>query len=154
MKWMISGAVMIALALSVSVRAQSGGGMAQDDKMGKMDKMEKMDGKTRTYIGCLAAGAEAGTFTLTHAIADDHMGKDAMKSDAMNSDAMKHDAMKSDAMKNDAMAVSSKSVDLGKHVGHKVTVTGSSGADKMDANGKSMSAFTVKSLKMVSTTCS
>ena len=151
MKWMISGAVMVALALSVGVRAQSGSGMAQDDKMGKM---EKMDGKTRTYIGCLAAGAEAGTFTLTHAIADDHMGKDAMKSDAMNSDAMKHDAMKNDAMKNDTLAVSSKNVDLGKHVGHKVSVTGSSGADKMDANGKSTSALTVTSLKMVSASCS
>ena len=141
MKWMISGAVMIALALSVSVRAQSGGGMAQDDKMGKMDNM---DGKARTYTGCLAAGTEAGTFTLTHASADDHMGKDAMK----------NDAMKNDAMKNDALIVSSKSVDLSKHVGHKVTVTGSSAADKMDANAKSMSAFTVKSLKMVSTSCS
>jgi pentapeptide MXKDX repeat protein len=149
MKWMISGAVMVAVALSVGVRAQSGSGMAQDDKMGKMDKMEKMDGKTPTYTGCLAAGAEAGTFTLTHASADDHMGKDAMKHDAM-----KGDAMKNDAMKNDTLAVSSKNVDLGKHVGHKVTVTGSSVADKMDANGKSTSAFTVTSLKMVSASCS
>ena len=146
MKWMISGAVMIALALSVSVRAQSGGGMAQDDKMGKMDNM---DGKARTYTGCLAAGTEAGTFTLTHASADDHMGKDAMKNDAMKSD-----PMKSDPVKNDALIVSSKSVDLSKHVGHKVTVTGSSAADKMDATAKSMSGFTVKSLKMVSTSCS
>ena len=141
MKWMISGAVMVAVALSVGVRAQSGSGMAQDDKMGKMDNM---DGKARTYTGCLAAGTEAGTFTLTHASADDHMGKDAMK----------NDAMKNDAMKNDALIVSSKSVDLSKHVGHKETVTGSSAADKMDATAKSMSGFTVKSLKMVSTSCS
>jgi hypothetical protein len=149
MKWMISGAVMVAVALSVGVQAQSGSGMAQDDKMGKMEKMEKMDGKTRTYTGCLAAGTEAGTFTLTHAIAGDHMGADAMKNDAM-----KGDAMKPAAMTNDTLALSSKSVDLGKHVGHKVAVTGSSGADKMDANGKSMSAFSVKSLKMVSASCS
>ena len=149
MKWMISGAVMVAVALSVGVRAQSGSAMAQDDKMGKMDKMDKMDGKARTYTGCLAAGTEAGTFTLTHARADDHMGKDAMKNDAMKSD-----PMKSDPVKNDALAVSSKSVDLSQHVGHKVTVTGSSAADKMDATAKSMSGFTVKSLKMVSTSCS
>jgi len=152
MKWTISGAVIVTVALSVGVRARSGSGMAQDDKMGKMDKMEKMekmDGKPGTYTGCLAAGAEAGTFSLTHAIADDHMGKDGMKNDEMNSDAMKHDARKSDTL-----AISSKSVDLGKHVGHKVTVTGSSGADKMDANGKGVSAFTVKSLKMVSASCS
>jgi pentapeptide MXKDX repeat protein len=154
MKWMISSAVIVAVALSVGVRAQSGGAMAKD---GKMDKMET---PTKTYTGCLAAGAETGTFTLTHVMADDHMGKDAMKKDAMKSDTMSKDAMKKDSMSKDNMAhdtsmtISSKSVDLSKHIGHKVTVTGSSGPDKMDAMGKNMSAFTVKSLKMVSASCS
>jgi hypothetical protein len=93
-------------------------------------------------------------------MADDHMGKDAMKKDAMKSDTMSKDAMKKDSMSKDNMAhdtsmtMSSKSVDLSKHIGHKVTVTGSSGPDKMDAMGKNMSAFTVKSLKMVSASCS
>jgi len=152
MKWMISSAVMVAVALSVGVRAQSGGAMAKDDKM---DKME-----TKTYTGCVAAGADTGTFTLTHVMAaDDHMGKDAMKKDAMSKDAMKKDSMGKDNMAHDTMTsttmtVSSKSVDLAKHIGHKVTVTGSSGPDKMDAMGKNMSAFTVKSLKMVSASCS
>jgi pentapeptide MXKDX repeat protein len=161
MKWMISSAVMVAVALSVGVRAQSGGAMAKDDKM---DKME-----TKTYTGCVAAGADTGTFTLTHVMADDHMGKDAMKKDAMKKDTMSNDTMSKDAMKKDSMGkdnmahdtmtsttmtVSSKSVDLAKHIGHKVTVTGSSGPDKMDAMGKNMSAFTVKSLKMVSASCS
>jgi hypothetical protein len=50
MKWMISSAVIVAVALSVGVRAQSGGAMAKD---GKMDKMET---PTKTYTGCLAAG--------------------------------------------------------------------------------------------------
>jgi len=154
MKWMISSAVIVAVALPVGVRAQSGGAMAKD---GKMDKMET---PTKTYTGCLAAGAETGTFTLTHVMADDHMGKDAMKKDAMKSDTMSKDAMKKDSMSKDNMAhdtsmtMSSKSVDLGKHIGHKVTVTGSSGPDKMDAMGKNRSAFTVKSLKMVSASCS
>ena len=154
MKWMISSAVIVAVALSVGVRAQSGGAMAKD---GKMDKMET---PTKTYTGCLAAGAETGTFTLTHVMADDHMGKDAMKKDAMKSDTMSKDAMKKDSMSKDNMAhdtsmtMSSKSVDLSKHIGHKVTVTGSSGPDKTDAMGKNMSAFTVKSLKMVSASCS
>jgi pentapeptide MXKDX repeat protein len=154
MKWLISSAVIVAVALSVGVRAQSGGAMAKD---GKMDKMET---PTKTYTGCLAAGAETGTFTLTHVMADDHMGKDAMKKDAMKSDTMSKDAMKKDSMSKDNMAhdtsmtMSSKSVDLSKHIGHKVTVTGSSGPDKMDAMGKNMSAFTVKSLKMVSASCS
>ena len=154
MKWMISSAVIVAVALSVGVRAQPGGAMAKD---GKMDKMET---PTKTYTGCLAAGAETGTFTLTHVMADDHMGKDAMKKDAMKSDTMSKDAMKKDSMSKDNMAhdtsmtMSSKSVDLSKHIGHKVTVTGSSGPDKMDAMGKNMSAFTVKSLKVVSASCS
>ena len=154
MKWMISSSVIVAVALSVGVRAQSGGAMAKD---GKMDKMET---PTKTYTGCLAAGAETGAFTLTHVMADDHMGKDAMKKDAMKSDTMSKDAMKKDSMSKDNMAhdtsmtMSSKSVDLSKHIGHKVTVTGSSGPDKMDAMGKNMSAFTVKSLKMVSASCS
>ena len=131
MKCMISSAAIVALALSVGVRGQSGGTMAKDDKMGKMDA------PTKTYTGCVAAGVEMGTFTLTQAMADDHMGKDTMAHDMSMT-----------------MTVSSKTVDLSKHIGHKVTVTGSSGPDKMDAMGKNMSAFTVKSLKMVSASCS
>jgi len=123
MKWMISSALLVAVALSVGVHAQSGGAMAKDDKMGKMET------PTKTYTGCVAAGAETGTFALTHVMADDHM-------------------------KNATMTVSSKGIDLSKHIGHKVTVTGSSEPDKMDAMGKQMSAFTVKSLKMVSGSCS
>ena len=152
MKWMISSAVIVAVALSVGVGAQSGGAMAKDEQMGKME--------TKTYTGCVAAGADTGTFTLTHVMAaDDHMGKDAMKKDTMKKDTMSKDAMKKDSMGKDNMAhdtmasttmtVSSTSVDLAKHIGHKVTVTGSS-----DAMGKNMSAFTVKSLKMVSASCS
>jgi len=158
MKWMISSGVIVAVALSVGVRAQSGGTMAKDGKM------DKMDAPTKSYTGCVAAGAETGTFTLTHVMADDHMGKDAMKQDAMKSDTMSKDAMKKDSMGKDNMAyeamasttmtVSSTSVDLSKHIGHKVTVTGLSGPDKMDAMAKNTSAFTVKSLKMVSASCS
>jgi pentapeptide MXKDX repeat protein len=158
MKWMTSSVVIVAVALSVGVRAQSGEAMAKD---GKMDKMKT---PTKTYTGCLAAGAETGTFTLTHVMADDHMGKDAMKKDAMKSDTMSKDAMAKDSMGKDnmthdamsstTMTVSSKNVDLSKHVGHKITVTGSSGPDKMDAMGKNTAAFAVKSLKMVSASCS
>jgi len=133
MKWMISSAVIVAVSLSVGVRAQSGGAMAQDEKMGKMET------PTKAYTGCVVAGADASLFTLTHVMADDHIGKVTMKKDAMAST---------------TMTLSSRSVDLGKHIGHRVTVTGSSGPDKMDAMGKNTSAFTVKSLKMVSASCS
>jgi pentapeptide MXKDX repeat protein len=151
MKWMISSAVIVAVALAVGVRAQSGGAMAKDDKMGKMET------PTRTYTGCVAAGAETGTFTLTHVMADDHMSKDAMKNDTMSKDAMKKESRSKDNMAHGmstTMTLSSESVDLSKHIGHKATVTGSSGSDKMDAMGRKTSAFTVKSLKIVSASCS
>src|SRR5260221_7223467 len=104
MMWSV--ALLVAAVLPVAVSAQAG-------TMAKGDKMDKMEMKDATYTGCIAAGTAAGTFMLTH-VADDHMGKDAMKKDAM----------KNDAMKKDTMALTSASVDLGKHLGHKVSVTG------------------------------
>jgi len=77
---------------------------------------------------------------------------------------MKKDTMVKDTISNDAMApmalsVTGSSVDLGKHLGHTVSVTGSPAHGKMDSMGKDTmgkgaSAFTVKSLKMVAASCS
>src|SRR5258708_29275184 len=118
---MSSVALLVAAVLPVAVGAQSG-------TMAKGDKMDKMEMKDATYTGCIAAGTAAGTFMLTH-VADDHMGKDAMKKDAMKDDAMKNDAMKKDTMAKHTMArttipLTDPSVDLGKHLGHKQSVTG------------------------------
>jgi hypothetical protein len=66
------------------------------------------------YTGCVAAGTAAGTYQLTNA--DGQSGP---------------------------LALSGKSADLAKHVGHKVTVNG-----KLDG-----SKVTVKSLTMVAPTC-
>jgi len=159
MKWMMSSvAMLIAVVLSVTAIAQSGGTMARGDKM---DKMEMKD---TTHTGCIEAGSAPGTFMLTDLAADDHMGKDTMKNDTMKKDAMKKDTMAHDAMGKDTMAATtlsllSASVDLSKHAGHKVTVTGSSAHEKMDAMekdtmAKGTPAFTVKSLKMVAASCS
>ena len=108
------------------------------DKMAKPMEM----GKEKSYTGCIEAGAMAGSFKLTHAEA-------AMAMGAMGKDAMKKDAMMP------TMALMAKGVDLSKHVGHKVTVTGAD--DKMamakDAMGKDMNGFTVTALKMVAATC-
>ncbi len=161
MKWIIaSGPMLIAAALSVAVSAQSGGTMATGDKMDKMDKMEMKDA---TYTGCIEAGTAAGTFMLTH-VSGDHMGKDAMKKDTMAKDGMGKDAMASANL-----TLTGSSVDLSKHVGHKVSITGSAAHGKMDAMGKDAmgkdtmakdgmtkdaSAFTVKSLKMIAASCS
>jgi hypothetical protein len=134
MKWMMSTvAMLIAVALSVTAIAQSGGTMARSDKM---DKMEMKD---TTHTGCIEAGSAPGTFMLTHLAADDHMGKDTMAPTTFS--------------------LSSASVDLSEHVGHKVSVTGSSAHGKMDAMekdtmAKGTPAFTVKSLKMVAAACS
>ena len=164
MKWMMcSVAMVVAAVLSVGVGAQS-------DAMAKGDKMEMKDA---TYTGCLEAGATAGTFVLTH-IAADHMGKDAMKKDARKKDTMAKDTMSKDAMAPTTLTLAGAKVDLTKHVGHKVSVTGSAAAGKMDAIGKDAmakdtmkkdtmakdgmakdaTAFTVKSLKMIAASCS
>ena len=118
---------------------------------GAQDKMAKPMGmaKEKTYTGCVAAGEMAGTYTLTHAMAEMAMGGDAMKKDTMGKDSMAK-----------PMAIVSKSIDLAKHVGHKVSVTGPDSAMAMgkgtmgkDTMGKGMPAWSVTSLKMVSATC-
>ena len=159
MKWSMSSvAILVAAMSSVAVGAQSGGTMAKGDKM---DKMEMMDAN---YTGCVEAGSAAGTFMLTHVATADHMGKDMMKKDAMEKDTMTKDAMAKDRMSHESMApttltLTGSSVDLSKHLSHKVSLTGSLAHEKMDAMekgtmGKSTPTFTVKSLKMVAATCS
>jgi pentapeptide MXKDX repeat protein len=153
MKWIMSSVtVLVAAVLSVAAAAQASGTMA------KGDTMDKMEMKDATYTGCIEAGMTAGTFTLTH-VAADTMGKDAMKKDTMKNDAMAKDTMTKDAMAPPTLTLASSSVDLSKHLGHKVSITGPAAHGKMDAMGKDAmakdaSAFTVKSLKMVSASCS
>lgn len=134
-------------AIAVAMSSLAAG--AQD----RMSKPMEM-GKEKSYTGCVETGAAAGTFALAHATSEMAMGKDAMKKDTMGKDAMKKDAMGKDAMKNDAMhkggmdmatlSISSESTDLSKHIGHKVTITGTE---------DNAHAFTVTSLKMVAATC-
>lgn len=127
---------------------------------GAQDKMAKPMGmaKEKTYTGCIAAGEMAGTYTLTNAMAEMAMGGDAMKKETMGKDSMAKPAMAK------PMAIESKSIDLAKHVGHKVSVTGpdamamgkdTMGKDTMgkDAMGKAMPAWSLTSLKMVAATC-
>ena len=159
MKWSMSSvAILVAAVSSVALGAQSGGTMAKGDKM---DKREMMDAN---YTGCIEAGSAAGTFMLTHVATADHMGKDMMKKDAMAKDTMKKDAMAKDGMSHESMApitltLTGSAVDLSKHLGHEVSLTGSLAHEKMDAMekgtmGKSTSTFTVKSVKMIAATCS
>ena len=138
---MCCGLVAVVLALSAAASAQ-------DHKMD--DKMDKMKSET-SYTGCIERSPD-GAFTLGHAMAsgtsEKSMAKDSMAKGTMAKDSMAHDSMMKDAMA-PALGLSSTSVDLAKHVGHKVTVKGASG-DTMGA----MTTFTVKSLKMVASSCS
>ena len=132
MKWMMSSVVVLVAAVgSVGAAAQSSGTAATHDKM------KNMAMKDATHTVCIEAGAEKGTFTLKLA-ADDHM--------AMAKDSAKKDTMTKDTMAPTTMNLTSSSVDLSKHLGHKVSVTGS--------HDKATSPFAVKSLKMVAASCS
>jgi hypothetical protein len=112
-KWTIAVAV-VAVAAVVGVRAQSGGGMGKDK--GKIDKPMS---KEVTYTGCVAAGTKAGTFLLNNMTSDMDMKKDAMGKDTMAKDTMPS-----------SMMFMGTAVDFSKHVGHKVSVTGT--MEKMD----------------------
>lgn len=135
---------LVAVVLAVSTAAS-----AQDRKMD--DKMDKMKSET-SYTGCIERSPD-GAFTLDHAMAASattkkSMAKDSMAKDSMGKDSMAHDSMMKDGMAS-TLGLASTSVDLAKHVGHKVTVKGVAG-DTMGG----MATFTVKSIKMVGSSCS
>ena len=131
MKWMMPSVAVLVVVLSVGVAAQSSATAAKDDKMGKMAM------KDATHTGCIEAGSTQGTFALKLA-ADDHM--------AMKKDMTTKDTPTKDAMAPTTMSLTSASVDLSKHLGHKVSVTGS--------HDKATAPFAVKTLKMVAASCS
>lgn len=133
---MCCGFVAVALALSVAAGAQD-------------RKMDNMKPET-SYTGCVERSPE-GAFSLAHAMASTSkkpMAKDSRAKDSMAKDSMAHDSMMKDAMA-PALGLSSTSVDLARHVGHKVTVKGVEG-DTMGG----MATFTVKSIKVIASSCS
>lgn len=153
--WILSTAV-LAIGVTAVAAAQSATPMGKPSK-GKGDTMSE------TYTGCLESVNHGASFLLTKV--DD--------AESMHSDmAMKHDdtAMKGDAAKSmqdermpmkgdkDAMAAKSfalvGSASLAKHVGHKVSVTGSLSETSMGAMHQEVSTLTVKTLKMIAKSCS
>ena len=131
------GFVAVTLALCAAARAQ-------DRKMD--DKMDKMKSET-SYTGCIERSPD-GAFTLGHAMASSATTKKSMGKDSMAKDSMAHDSMMKDAMAS-TLGLASTSVDLAKHVGRKVIVKGVAG-DTMAG----MATLTVKSIKMVASSCS
>jgi hypothetical protein len=154
MKWMMSILAGAAMTTWMGVAEQSGTAMRQDKKMGGVAKMGGMDA---TYTGCIEA-AGAGKFTLAHALAaTDAMDANSMKESSTKKE-MAVDMMKKDSMMSTTLTLSSTAVDLSKHVGQKVSVTGSltprMGSMEKGAMAKEPAAFIVKSLKAISASCS
>ena len=154
MKWTMSVLAAAVMTTWTGVAAQSGSSMSQDKKM---DGSAKMGGMDATYTGCIEA-AGAGRFTLAHAVAaTDAMGANSMKEPSTKKE-MAMETMKKDSMMSTTLMLSSTAVDLGKHVGQKVSITGSV-APKMatmdkGSMAKEPAAFTVESLRTISGSCS
>lgn len=129
------------VAVVLAVSAVAG---AQGHKMD--DKMDKMKSET-TYTGCIERSSD-GAFTLGHAMASSAATKKPMAKDSMAKDSTTHDSMMKDSMAS-TLGLASTSVDLARHVGHKVTVKGVAG-DTMGG----MAMFNVNSIKMVGSSCS
>jgi hypothetical protein len=141
----------VVAAAAVAIMA----GVAIDAQDKKMDTMP-MKAKEMTYTGCVDRSA-SGQFSLTHATAGDamKMSKDKMAHDMDKNpmakeakDPMAKESMAKESMASDMLSLSSPSIDLSKHVGHKVSVKGVGG----DAMGGTPT-FTVKTVKMLADSC-
>ena len=134
MKWMWSTAFVVVIA-AAALSAQSGKDMKMSEKM-------KM-----SYTGCVEAATGGNSFLLTH-VTGDHamMAHDGM----MKEDAGMHDG---DHQKMSNTLMLSGRSDLKKHLGQKVTVTGSL-SHGMAEMPDERDTLTVASLKVVGKSCS
>src|SRR5580765_2493481 len=145
MKWTWSTAVVVA-AVSAVVSAQPGTEM-NEPRMGNEMNV--------TYSGCVEAVNHGGSFLLTH-VGDDHQTGSAIKRmpTMMNHDAMmKTDSEMAKKDEPSAVVLTGRS-DLKKHVGQKVTVTGSLSHDMSETMSNSRDTLAVASLKIVAKSCS
>jgi len=151
MKLTISTVALVAFA-AVSAAAA---GVSQD-RIPNAQRPGTMDAPGMTITGCVARGTAADTFTLAE-------GKTGAPAPAAAADSTAPAAL---------VTLAGTDVDLSKHVGHNVTLTGSyasptaavgtSGTETPAVSAtpaattdskKAAKTFTVKSLKMVSPTC-
>ena len=150
MKTMISTAAMAAVAMVVSVAAA---GVSQEQiPQAQRPGAAAAETAAVTLTGCVAKGTAADTYTLAEA------KKGPGSTPAADA-----------AVKAETVALRGTEVDMSKHVGHSVTLTGSyakpdaavgtSGTEKPAASAApgaektTGKTFTVTSLKMVSPTC-
>src|SRR5262245_47331178 len=109
--------------------------------------------KDVTYTGCLESGTSgAGTYVLTHPAMMDGGKKAGMMKDSGKMDTMVEHDMSEHGTMSMMLSVSTTGPDLRKHLGHRVSVTGSLSQGMKDG-GTDMSTLAVKSLKMVAKSC-
>ena len=145
----------ITLAASLGLVAGLVGLSAQTAPVDKTDRV--INDKPVTVTGCVAEGA-SGRYTLTNA----QMTGTMASSPTTAGTAGTQTTEKSASMEHSA-SYQLKGGDLKAHVGHKVEVTGTTSDDKRtdktanvgttDATKDMLSTLTVKSVKMLSTTC-
>jgi hypothetical protein len=138
----------VIVAVSAAVSAQSSR---------EMDKPMMGDKPDTKYTGCIESVNHGGTFLLTHVADGHHMmeGQNGMNASGME----KKDGpggssgMQAEHMTPTSLVLTGTS-DLKKHVGQKVTVTGSVSKGSMAGDMKSEpETLTVGSLKVVGKTC-
>ena len=140
----VFSAVFVAV-LSATISAQSGNTMNTDHDGRTGMKMDRVAADA-TYTGCLQAGSTPRTFVLS--------GATRMMTKAMADAVTARDGMNHEMTAMTTLTVMATSVDLRKHVGRKVSVTGSSQTKGKDAMANEAPTFAVKSLKVVATSCS
>jgi hypothetical protein len=153
--------ILTTAAVAMSVTAAAG---AQSAKA--MHQPSKDDTMRMTYTGCVTPVNHGAAFLLTKAdtgsAASMHGDKTMKQHDmAMKSDAAKTTqdeqtttaAEKMDPMSSKSFALAG-STDLSKHVGQKVAVTGSLSEGSMGTTRQDLLTLTIKTLKVIATSCS
>ena len=140
----------VAMSVTAAVGAQSATAMHQPSKG---------DAMSTTYTGCVESVNHGAAFLLTKI---DSEGAESMHGDKTmkhhDDMTMKHEQtpmpdQKMDAMPSKAFALVG-SRDLRKHVGQKVSVTGSLSDGSMGTMRQDVSTLTIKALKVVAKSCS
>jgi hypothetical protein len=147
---MRTGYSAIALGAMILVSSAAAAGMSQD-RIPELQKEARSKSTSATLTGCVAQGVAAGTYILTNITKDETNAKDGLV--------------------RTSVLLSSTDVNLSKHVGHRVSVTGgylghgrTTSVAAMDkpapteeiARGDKLTSgtFRVKSLAMVADSCS
>jgi hypothetical protein len=158
--WMLT--TVVAMSVTAAVGAQSAKAVDKPSKDGTM---------SMTYTGCVESVNHDGSFVLTKVdghgdsmdgdMAMTHHDAMAMKDDPVRTmqngetpnagDKMAEDEMHATPSKSFALA---GSANLSKHVGQKVSVTGSLSNSSTQAMRHNVSTLTVKTLKVIATSCS